>query len=102
MEFVWDRVEIIRTNILTGVDYNVCFLYILQQEFLEIIQAETKGVFQGNHFRLNYTSASNNEVTPFQLGIEWLTGVGPGHRYFKDNDDFAERMRSHGHIQKKY
>ena len=59
-----------------------------------------QGSVQCNPFRLNYTPPSNNEVTPFQLGIEWLTGVGPRHRDFKDNDDFAERMRSHDHIQK--
>jgi hypothetical protein len=52
-------------------------------------------------FSLNYTLPPNSTVTPFELGIEWLTGLGPRHRDFKDGDAFAEQMRSHKHIQTK-
>ena len=48
---------------------------------------------------LNYTPPPNSSVTPFELGIEWLTGLGPRSREFKDGDAFAEQMRSHNHIQ---
>jgi RHS repeat-associated protein len=50
-------------------------------------------------FSLNYNPPPNSTVTPFELGIEWLTGLGPRHRDFKDGDAFAEQMRSHNHIQ---
>jgi RHS repeat-associated protein len=50
---------------------------------------------------LNYTPPPNSSVTPFELGIEWLTGLGPRSREFKDGDAFAEQMRSHNHIQTK-
>jgi RHS repeat-associated protein len=52
-------------------------------------------------FGLSYTPPPNSSVTPFELGIEWLTGLGPRHRDFKDGDAFAEQMRSHNHIQTK-
>jgi len=52
-------------------------------------------------FSLNYTPPPNSSVTPFELGVEWLTGSGTRHRDFKDGDDFAEQMRSHKHIQTK-
>jgi RHS repeat-associated protein len=41
----------------------------------------------------------NSTITPWELGVEWLTGDGPRHRSFKDGDHFAELMRSHSHIQ---
>jgi RHS repeat-associated protein len=50
---------------------------------------------------LNYTPPPNSSVNPFELGVEWLTGLGPRHRDFKDGDAFAEQMRSHNHIQTK-
>ena len=50
---------------------------------------------------LSYTPPPDGSVTPFELGFEWLTGLGPRTRYFKDGDLFAEMMRSHEHIQNK-
>lgn len=43
---------------------------------------------------------SNQDITPFELGVEWLTGVGPRRRDFKDGDTFTELLRQHEHIQK--
>lgn len=43
---------------------------------------------------------SSRDIDPFQLGVEWLTGIGPQHRDFKDGDHFTELLRQHEHIQK--
>ena len=48
-----------------------------------------------------YTRSQTKCEVPFELGIEWLTGLGPRDRVFKDGDAFAEQMRSHNHIQTK-
>ena len=47
---------------------------------------------------ISYTT-SNKEVTPWQVGVEWLSGEGPRDREFKDGDYFAEMLRSHSHYQ---
>ena len=41
----------------------------------------------------------NREVTPFDLGVEWLTGEGPRQRDFVDGDIMTEMVKSHGHVQ---
>ena len=41
----------------------------------------------------------NKTVTPWQVGLEWLTGQGPRIRYFKAGDDFTELLRDHQHIK---
>jgi RHS repeat-associated protein len=51
--------------------------------------------------RITYTPAPNKTVTPWELGFEWLMGLGPRHREFTDGDAFAEQMRRHSHIQDK-
>ena len=50
---------------------------------------------------LTYTPPPDSTVTPVELGIEWLTGLGPRHRNFTDGDAFAEQLRQHKHIQTK-
>ncbi len=42
--------------------------------------------------------ASSGVVTPFDVGIEWLTGTGPRHRNFTNGDVFTEMLRLHDHI----
>ncbi|RNL69198.1 hypothetical protein ED312_22645 [Sinomicrobium pectinilyticum] len=42
---------------------------------------------------------SNKEVTPWQVGTEWLIGAGPRHRDFKNGDYFTELLRLHDHIE---
>ena len=69
---------------------------ILYNDFLGLTLLEKALRF----FNLKYTSPSSKEITPFELGIEWLTGLGPRHRDFTDGDYFAELLRSHKHIQK--
>ena len=41
----------------------------------------------------------NRNVTPVQVGVEWLTGNGPRVRHFTDGDFFTELLRSHENIQ---
>lgn len=47
---------------------------------------------------ISYTT-SNKEVTPWQVGVEWLSGEGPRDRQFQDGDYFAEMLRTHSHYQ---
>lgn len=42
---------------------------------------------------------SNHDVTPWQVGVEWLTGKGPRHRDFTNGDYFSELLRQHSHYQ---
>ncbi|WP_123854038.1 hypothetical protein [Chryseobacterium shandongense] len=45
-------------------------------------------------------SPSNKEITPWQLGVEWLSGKGPRHRDFTNGDLMTEMLRKHSHVQK--
>jgi len=40
-----------------------------------------------------------NEMTPFDVGVEWLTGNGPRHRNFEAGDNFTEMLKGHDHIK---
>lgn len=40
----------------------------------------------------------NKDVTPWNVGVEWLTGNGPRDRVFKDGDYFTELLKKHGFI----
>jgi RHS repeat-associated protein len=40
-----------------------------------------------------------DSTSPWQLGWEWATGMGPRHHDFQDGDPFAEILRQHDHIQ---
>nr|WP_310404654.1 RHS repeat-associated core domain-containing protein [Chryseobacterium vietnamense] len=42
---------------------------------------------------------SNKEITPWQLGVEWLSGTGPRHRDFTNGDLMTEMLRQHSHVQ---
>jgi hypothetical protein len=44
-------------------------------------------------------SPSNKDVTPWEVGMEWLTGEGPRHRDFTNGDYFTELLREHNHIK---
>jgi hypothetical protein len=43
-------------------------------------------------------AASSKGVTPFQVGVEWLTGTGPRHRDFTNGDVFTEMLRQHENV----
>ena len=43
---------------------------------------------------------SSKEITPFELGVEWLTGKGPRERNFTDGDLLTEMLKKHDHIEK--
>ncbi|MAB49224.1 MAG: hypothetical protein CMC05_11400 [Flavobacteriaceae bacterium] len=40
-----------------------------------------------------------NEMTPFDVGVEWLTGNGPRHRDFFAGDTFTEMLKDHDHVK---
>jgi hypothetical protein len=42
--------------------------------------------------------ASSQGVTPWDVGVEWLTGTGPRHRNFTNGDVFTEMLRQHDHV----
>jgi hypothetical protein len=46
----------------------------------------------------NVRMSVNNSITPFQVGIEWLTGTGPRQRNFSDGDKFTEMLKQHNHV----
>jgi hypothetical protein len=45
-----------------------------------------------------FNEAANSGVTPFDVGVEWLTGTGPRHRDFTNGDVFTEMLRQHEHV----
>jgi RHS repeat-associated protein len=51
---------------------------------------------------LNLTDNGNagDPASPWQVGWEWLSGIGPRSHTFKDRDPFAETLRHHANIQK--
>jgi RHS repeat-associated protein len=42
--------------------------------------------------------APDPQITPVQLGWEWLTGTGPSVRTFNDNDRMTEMLKEHSHV----
>ena len=40
-----------------------------------------------------------DSATPWDLGLEWLTGKGQRIHHFTDGDQFKELLRQHQHIQ---
>ncbi|MFS4430652.1 hypothetical protein [Chryseobacterium sp. S90] len=49
--------------------------------------------------KLGENFPSNKEITPWQLGVEWLSGTGPRHRDFTNGDLMTEMLRQHNHVQ---
>jgi len=43
--------------------------------------------------------APRNHTTPWQLGSQWLTGIGPRSQQFHDQDPFTILLRQHDHMQ---
>ncbi len=41
---------------------------------------------------------SSRTITPFRVGVEWLSGNGARHRDFTNGDLFTEMLRQHSHI----
>lgn len=56
------------------------------------------GIESGSEQSVTVTARKQDNTTPFQLGVEWLTGKGPRAHHFKDNDPFARMLRKHDHI----
>ncbi len=49
---------------------------------------------------LEYSSSEPNEtISPWGLGVEWLTGEGERTRTFVEGDYFTELLREHSHIE---
>ncbi len=61
------------------------------------LPATTITASRGNNVS-NGNNAANSGVTPFDVGVEWLTGTGPRHRDFSNGDVFTEMLRQHEHI----
>ena len=45
-------------------------------------------------------SISSHDITPVELGIEWLTGKGERNRVFVNGDYMTELLKKHSHIDK--
>ena len=43
--------------------------------------------------------APDPQITPIQLGWEWLTGTGQRDRQFTDGDHMTEMLKQHSHVQ---
>ena len=39
------------------------------------------------------TAKKKDNTTPFQLGVEWLTGKGPREHHFKEGDMFTKMLK---------
>ena len=44
-------------------------------------------------------SRNDSNITPWSVGVEWLTGNGPRDRIFVDGDYFTELLKKHEHIE---
>jgi RHS repeat-associated protein len=44
------------------------------------------------------TGKKKDNTSPFQLGVEWLTGNGPREHHFKVGDPFTQMLRKHSHV----
>jgi hypothetical protein len=44
------------------------------------------------------SSPNGDSSTPWNVGVEWLTGEGPRHHEFRDGDPFTEMLQQHEHI----
>lgn len=44
------------------------------------------------------TDTPQNWTSPWDLGAQWLTGSGPRHQDFHDNDPFTQLLRKHTNI----
>ncbi|WP_312509564.1 DUF6443 domain-containing protein [Chryseobacterium culicis] len=61
--------------------------------------ANTAQEMVGHVLKLDENFPSNKEITPWQLGVEWLSGTGPRHRDFTNGDLMTEMLRQHDHVQ---
>ena len=54
-----------------------------------------------NAIEQGVNNAFNNarNVTPWDVGVEWLTGRGPRDRIFGDDDYFTKLLKQHDHIE---
>ncbi|WP_375400052.1 RHS repeat-associated core domain-containing protein [uncultured Amnibacterium sp.] len=57
----------------------------------------------GNNNPLNTTDPTGlykrNDTSPWELGLQWLTGTGPRHQEFHAGDPFTEQLRQHEQIR---
>ena len=79
---------------------------MLSQSFIDQLQNSPHGTTWYNIGQLNMlrlsteNSPSNKEITPWQLGVEWLSGKCPRHRDFTNGDLMTEMLRKQSHVQK--
>lgn len=63
------------------------------------VEIQRKIVQYSKALESNYNKTINKTITPFELGVEWLTGSGARHREFTTGDYLTELLRQHEHIQ---
>ncbi len=54
--------------------------------------------FGGQRYDNNQIESSQT-ITPFRVGVEWLSGNGARNRNFTNGDLFTEMLREHSHIE---
>ncbi len=58
---------------------------------------QTRYGWGGQNRPINY--GSRNPMTPYDVGIDWLTGSGAREQKFGDGDPFTEIYRQHDHLR---
>ena len=58
------------------------------------------GNYDGTQTLESSDSESSHTITPYRVGVEWLTGKGERNRTFVSGDVFTEMLRDHEHISK--
>ena len=58
------------------------------------------GNYDGTQILESSDSESSHTITPYRVGVEWLTGKGERNRTFVGGDVFTELLRGHEHISK--
>ncbi len=61
-------------------------------------QSWNRYVYSVNNPVIYLDPNGQDEVSPWQLGIEWLTGTGPRNRTFMGSDSITQELASHPHF----
>ena len=56
------------------------------------------GNYRGMQELENNNSESSHTITPFRVGVEWLSGKGERNRVFVNGDNFTELLKKHSFI----
>lgn len=56
------------------------------------------GNYDGQQKLENSNNESSHTITPFRVGVEWLSGEGEKNRVFVNSDNFTELLKKHSFI----